>query len=63
MTAADARDARWQALKDDLAKRIDGDARVFQGYMDDGDTAGAAPFGALLAANRHTLSKMQELER
>src|ERR1035441_2678641 len=55
-------DARWQALKDYLCERIDGDSAVFQGYTDRSDLAGAALTAGQLSANRSTLAKMTELE-
>lgn len=53
---------RWAELKDYLCKSIDADTPVHEGYVRDGDLAGAAPFGGLLSANRSTLAKMRELE-
>jgi len=52
---------QWQAVKDDLGKRIDADAAVHAGMLADDDLA-AGPFGGLLSANRSTLSKMNELD-
>lgn len=54
---------RWQALKDYLGQEIDSDDKVHRCFLAEGDLAGAAPFGGLLAANRNTLGKMAELER
>jgi hypothetical protein len=52
--------AIWQALRDDLNRRIDADAKVFESFA---GTPQQAAFGGLLSANRTTLAKMRELER
>lgn len=55
-------DARWQALKDDLAARIDSDWAVAEGFRDMDERVSAA-HGSLVSANRTTLAKMHELEK
>jgi hypothetical protein len=54
--------ASWQALKDDLTERINGDQAVHADFLAAGDMTTAAPYGGLLSANRTTLGKMRELE-
>jgi hypothetical protein len=53
---------RWDALKDYLRDRIDGDAPIHREYVKSGDLASAAPFGGLLVANRAALAQMRKLE-
>jgi hypothetical protein len=54
--------ASWQALKDDLTKRINSDHAVHAEFLAADDIAAASPYGGLLSANRSTLGKMRELE-
>lgn len=52
----------WQALKDDLTRRIELDLAQHERALGAGETAAAASYGGLVSANRSTLAKMREME-
>lgn len=55
-------DQRWRALKDHLTAQIAADLQVSRDFRSAGDERTASAYGAMSAAKRATLDKMQELE-